>query len=99
MSYFNTNNESGETLSESNAKALSQDEEVLRLFRVFDALTVNPETIHKHLQDTNAKYKNVPLTSTRRSFSNLYNRGLIEKTNQMVTGSYGKKIHNWRLSK
>jgi hypothetical protein len=68
MSYFNTTRLKGEELKTSESKALTQDEEVLRLFKTFDALTLTPERLHKHLQDTNPKYANVPITSTRRAF-------------------------------
>ncbi len=99
MSYFNTTNLKGEELKKSESKALTQDEEVLRLFKTFDALTLTPERLHKHLQDTNPKYANTPLTSTRRAFSNLKNRGLIEKTETMVRGNYGRKVCVWELCK
>ena len=98
MSYFNTTSLKGEELNKSESKALTQDEEVLRLFKTFDALTLTPERLHKYLQDTNPKYANVPLTSTRRSFSNLKNRGLIEKTDTLIKGNFGKKVHVWKLA-
>jgi hypothetical protein len=98
MSYFNTTNLKGEELKTSESKALTQDEEVLRLFKTFDALTLTPERLHKHLQDTNPKYANVPLTSTRRAFSNLKNRCLIEKTDTLIKGNFGKKVHVWKLA-
>jgi len=95
--YHNTTSIRGEELNKSESKALTQDEEVLRLFKTFDALTLTPERLHKHLQDTNPKYANVPITSLRRSFSNLKNRGLIEKTETMVKGNYGKPVNTWKL--
>jgi hypothetical protein len=50
------------------------------------------------LQDTHPnKYRNVPLTSIRRAFSNLKKRGLIEKTNIMVRGNFGMSVHSWKL--
>ena len=97
MSYYNTTSLKGEELKTSESKALTQDEEVLRLFKTFDALTLTPERLHKYLQDTNPKYANVPITSTRRAFSNLKNRGLIEKTETMVKGNYGKPVNTWKL--
>ena len=96
-SFHNSTGLSGKELEKSESKALSQDEEVLRLFKVFDALTLTPERLHRHLQETNPKYLRTPLTSLRRSFSNLKKRGLIEKTNVMIKGEYGAKINTWRL--
>ena len=98
MSYFNTTNLKGEELKTSESKALTQDEEVLRLFKTFDALTLTPERLHKHLIETvGGKWERTPTTSLRRSFSNLKNRGLIEKTETMVKGNYGKPVNTWKL--
>ena len=98
--YYNTTNLKGVELQEATSKALSQDEEVLRLFKVFDKLTLTPERIHKHLQETQPlKYRNVPLTSIRRAFSNLNRQGKIYKTNVMVRGSYGMNVNSWILVK
>lgn len=98
MSYYNTTNIKGEELEKATSKALTQDEEVLRMFKVFSALTLTPERIHKYLQDTHPlKYRNCPLTSIRRAFSNLKKRGLIEKTDVMIRGNYGMPVHVWKL--
>jgi Fe2+ or Zn2+ uptake regulation protein len=98
ISFHNTTDLQGSELQEATSKALTQDEEVLRLFKVFDKLTLTPERIHKHLQDTQPKKnRNVPLTSIRRAFSNLKKRGLIDKTDAMVRGNYGMKVNSWKL--
>ena len=98
ISFHNTTNLESSELQEATSKALTQDEEVLHLFRVFDKLTLTPERIHKYLQDTNPnKYRNVPLTSIRRAFSNLKRKGLIYKTDAMVRGNYGMKVNSWKL--
>ena len=96
--FHNTTNLEGATLQEATSKALSQDEEVLRLFKVLGALTLTPERVHKYLiENVGGKWERTPITSLRRSFSNLKNRGLIEKTNAMVKGNYGMPVNSWKL--
>lgn len=81
-------------------KAKTQDETVLDLFKTFDQLKLTPERVHKHLMLTGGKrWENTPLTSVRRSFSNLKNRGLIEKTDTLINGNFGAKVHLWKLCK
>lgn len=82
----------------SEEKAKTQDEVVLKLFKTFDKLTLTPERVHKHLIDTiGGKWDKTPITSIRRSFSNLKNKGLIEKTDTLIKGDFGAKIHLWKL--
>jgi hypothetical protein len=103
MSYFNTTNEVGETLEQSNAKALTQDECVLAYFKDYDNLGATPERVLRHFKImetlSDSKWHNTPVTSIRRSFSNLKQRGLIYKTDLMIMGDYGKEIHVWKLVK
>ena len=103
MSYHNTNNEKGATLKESRKKAKSQDEMVLEFFRNHDQLGVTPERCLRHFQITeilepfsNRKWHNTPITSIRRSFSNLKKKGLIYKTGQTIEGDFGKQIAIWK---
>lgn len=99
-SFHNTTGLESSELQEATSKALTQDEEVLRLFKVFDALTLTPERVHRHLMLTGGKrWENTPLTSVRRSFSNLKNRGLIEKTETLIKGNFGARVHLWKLVK
>ena len=101
MSYYNTNNEIGTELKKSKEKAKSQDELVLLFFRNHDQLGVTPERVLRHFQIleplSSDRWANTPITSIRRSFSNLKNKGLIEKTDNTVKGDYGKNVNIWKL--
>lgn len=102
-SYHNTNRESGSKLKESRSKALTQDEAVLEYFQSYNNLGTTPERVLRHFQITERlkdnRWHNVPITSLRRSFSNLKRKGLIYKTDVMVKGDYGKLVHVWKLVK
>ena len=100
MSYHDTNNEKGATLKRSQEKAKSQDELVLLYFRNHDQLGVTPERVLRHFQImeplSSDKWAKTPITSIRRSFSNLKKKGLIYKTGQTIEGDFGKQIAIWR---
>ena len=103
MSYYNTTKEKGETLKTSRKKALTQDEEVLQCFQKFSELGLTPERCLRHfkiMEDLNDnRWRLTPITSIRRSFSNLKNKGLIRKTDVLIKGDYGKNVHLWKLNK
>jgi hypothetical protein len=102
-SYHNTTNETGATLAQSTSKALTQDECVLAYFHNYDNLGATPERVLRHLQIreklSENRWSKTPITSCRRSFSNLQKRGLIYKTDLMIMGDWGKEIHVWKLCK
>ena len=101
--YHNTTNEVGATLAQSTSKALTQDECVLAYFKEYDNLGATPERVLRHFQImeklSENRWSKTPITSMRRSFSNLKQRGLIYKTDLMIMGDYGKEIHVWKLVK
>jgi len=101
--FHNTTNESGATLKQSNQKAMSQDEQVFEYFKSCDYLGATPERVLRHFKImeklSSNKWHNTPVTSVRRSFSNLKNKGLIYKSDVQVMGDYGKLITVWRLVK
>ena len=98
--FYNTNNEKGETLKESKKKAKSQDEMVLEFLRSHDQLGVTPERTLRHFKIMESlsenRWHNTPITSIRRSFSNLKKKGLIYKTGQKIKGDFGKQIAIWK---
>jgi hypothetical protein len=102
MSYYNTTNENGATLKESRKKAKTQDELVLEYFKNHDNLGATPERVLRHFKImetlSDSKWHNTPITSVRRSFSNLKNKGLIKKTELLIEGDFGKNIHVWKLA-
>jgi len=99
--FYNTNKEKGTTLNESQKKAKSQDEMVLDYFKNYDNLGATPERVLRHFKImeklSDNKWHNTPITSIRRSFSNLKNKGLIEKTNRTIEGDFGKQVNVWKL--
>ena len=100
--YHNTTKLTGAELWESEYKALKQDDVVLNVFRSKCRLPWTPEWVLMHLRivtplSEHDRWHNTPITSIRRSFSNLQRKGLIEKTGDMVEGNYGKPVHTWRL--
>lgn len=98
--YYNTNNEIGTELKKSREKAKSQDELVLMFFRNHDQLGVTPERVLRHFQIleplSSDRWAKTPITSIRRSFSNLKKKGLIYKTGQTIEGDFGKQVAIWR---
>ena len=100
--YHNTNEEKGTTLKESRKKAKTQDQTVLEYFKNHDQLGVTPERCLRHFKImeklSESKWHNTPVTSIRRSFSNLKNQGLIKKTELLIEGDFGKNVHVWKLA-
>ena len=100
--YHNTTNENGATLQESRKKAKTQDQTVLEYFKNHDQLGVTPERCLRHFKImeklSESKWHNTPVTSIRRSFSNLKNQGLIKKTELTIEGDFGKNVHVWKLA-
>ena len=102
-SYHNSTNTTGEMLKAYESKAHTQDEMVLQFFKENNALGVTPERCLRHFQIreklSSNRWSNTPVTSVRRSFSNLKNKGLICKSNVQVMGDYGREISVWKLVK
>jgi DNA replication protein DnaD len=92
--YYNTNNESGQTLKESKKKTETQEDKILEFFQEFPFLDLNPFDIqHRVFNDS------TPITSVRRALTDLSNKGKLIKTNRVVNGIYGKNNHTWKLAK
>ena len=98
--FHNTNNEKGATLQESRKKAKSQDEMVLEFLRSHEQLGATPERTLRHFKIMEGlnenRWYNTPITSIRRSFSNLKKKGLIYKTGKTIEGDFGKQIALWK---
>lgn len=100
--FYNTNEEKGTTLKQSQDKAKTQDQMVLWYFRNHDQLGVTPERCLRHFQImemlSESKWHNTPITSIRRSFTNLKKQGYIYKTDYKIKGDFNKHIHVWKLA-
>jgi hypothetical protein len=89
MSYYNTLNEYGNELIKSIKKSEKQEAVILQLFK--DRLEWQPSQIYVAL---NHYY---PITSVRRSLTNLTSEGYLIKTEKKSMGLYGKNEHVWRI--
>lgn len=89
MSYYNTNKTTGQTLLSFTHKANSQQELVYQLF--LQCITLSWCDCKKKLPDMNE-------ISIKRSITDLYKEGRLTKTEEMVLGIYGKKVHKYKLS-
>lgn len=92
MSFYNTTNEKGKDLKQSEIKAEKQEQKVLQLYKSWLLLTAS-ECWKLYGVDK------CPLTSIRRAITNLSNEGKLIKTGYMKIGIYGKKEHSYRLVK
>ena len=107
MNYFNTTEEPAERVKEYKAKAQTQEQKILDIFRYFDD-PLSAEDVYCHFN------KRTPLTSIRRAITVLatgreitdtenmneiiYEPGKLEKAGK-VKGQYGRNIHTWKLTK
>jgi response regulator of citrate/malate metabolism len=90
MSYYNTTNQSGDTLKEYKRKALTQEEEIFHYLSRY-GLTFSASEI----QDSLFKDRNVPITSIRRALTNLYHDLEIKKAGQ-IKGKYGRPENTYK---
>ena len=90
MSYYNTIEEVGSALTESNKKTRKQEELIFDLF-VKRNRPLSPSMV------LSQSGLNCPITSIRRGMTDLTNLGKIVKTNRQVRGMYGKAEHLWEL--
>ena len=90
-SYHNTNDEASPVLERSEAKAQTQEDVILQLFKRGGEYT--PDGVWQKLYAGTM----VPITSVRRAITNLTNLGQLEKTDKQRVGMYGKQVYVWRV--
>lgn len=88
QNYFNTTKESGNQLELFVKKAKSQDKEVMRLMQKYSKASASQ--LIKY-------FKNVPITSIRRSLSTLSKKGKLVKTDDKVVGNYGRNEYVYAI--
>lgn len=93
--YYNTTNLSGSDLDKATKGCESQDDKILAYFRQYPHDYFTPFQVLSALFLCNC----VPITSVRRSISNLTDAGLLEKTDVKRTEIYGKANYCWKLAK
>lgn len=92
--YYNTTGVTGDELKEKNLIAGKQADKIYKYFKKINK-PMTPSDVHLNLFD-----ESTPLTSVRRSISNLTNRdGLLSKTDNQKIGIYGSNEHFWELKK
>jgi hypothetical protein len=91
-SFHNTIEETGQTLLQFEAEALTQENLVMEIFRRVnrplawgEVRGLLPGDMHE--------------VSIKRSITNLANRGTLKKTGERVMGPYGKQTHGYALIK
>lgn len=90
--FHNTVEEHGAELAQSEATAITQDEKVLTVFKKQPTKDFTPCEIHAELKTR------APLTSIRRSITNLQKAGLLKKLgkDRQRLGIYGKVNYCWQ---
>ena len=90
MAYYNTTRQKGEQLKVSWKKTKSQDDKVMEYFHAHGKGT--PSEVWIYFRDSN-----VPITSIRRSITNLTNSNLLSKTDNKREGVYGRPEYVWEI--
>ena len=90
MPFFNTIDEVGTALAESNKKTNRQEDLIYSLF-LSRKKPLSPSMV------LSQSGLNCPITSIRRAMTGLTNLGKIVKTDRQVKGIYGKAEHLWEL--
>jgi len=93
--YYNTTNVTGTALLRNKRKTETQEDKVLKLYKIAPGRPMGPNLITKLYNDN---YTSVPATSIRRAITNLTKAGKLIKTDSMEMGGYGKLEHTWKLS-
>lgn len=91
--FYNTTHESGATLAEYEAKAATQDEVITAIYESHWPKPLSPSQVH------NLMGGKCPLTSVRRSITNLTNRNVLSKTMDKHQGAYGRPEYCWTFNR
>lgn len=91
--YFNTTNLTGQDLMYSLNMAKNQNDKILMFFRKHRALSFSPSEVHREIFT-----ESVPITSVRRSITNLTKANDLIKTDKKVMGVYGKLEYTWIIN-
>ena len=94
MTYYNTNNETGQDLRDSWTTVAKQDELILAFFQMNPNETFTPDQIEDVCYGFGKLW---PITSIRRAIHTLTKAGNLTKTNELREGKYGKKNHTWKF--
>lgn len=93
--YYNTNDETGETLNSSRNATTKQENMILAIFETYPNEGLTPFDIEDFAHDQEVSW---PITSIRRAITDLTNAGKLTKTDTKKLGKYGKFVHTWKLA-
>ena len=91
MSYYNTNSETGDTLTTSRTRVNVQEREIIAVFNGRPGRKMTPFDV----QDDVGHH--VPITSIRRAITNLTQKGILVKSEVTKMGRHGKMNYCWEL--
>ena len=95
MTFFNTTNLTGKALISAIESSNSQDARVIKYFM---SHTIGWLLGFSPSQVWSSEFDKAPLTSIRRTITNLTNCGYLIKTERQVEGFYGKLEYVWKLA-
>ena len=96
--YYNTNHINGESLKNAHKNNATQTDIVLKYFEEHASETLSPSEVWDRLKSSHSISFNTPLTSIRRSISDLTSDGKLTKSDMMKDGPYGSPEHQWFLN-
>jgi len=100
MTYYNTNEETGQTLKDSRGQAKTQEDIILRFFQHYPYRSFTPFEVQEEIRILRGK--DYPITSVRRAMTDLTSEDRLIKVVSPLTmkaGKYGKPNHVWRISR
>jgi len=90
--YYNTTRLTGEKLAQALHSAENQEQFILAIFHKLRS--ASPFSVDVECR---AYGKYWPITSVRRSITNLTNAGKLDKTTRTVLGEYGRPEYVWEI--
>lgn len=96
MGYYNTTNETGQQLSLFKKLVTSQDEAVHYVFKESNE-PLGPSRVYNKLCFYGFITEATPITSIRRSISNLTKQQILTKTDVKEPGAFGRPEYCWEL--
>ncbi len=91
--FINTTHSTGRQLRNYQRTANTQESRILEFFEDNKNQAFTPSDVCRLVFEND-----VPITSVRRGITELTNDGQLSKTNQQVTGPWGKPEYKWKLA-
>jgi len=94
MKFHNSINLKGKELEKAIAKTKGQSKKIMVFMEANHLKSYTPPEVHEALFD-----ESVPLTSVRRSLTNLTSKGHLRQTDEKREGLYGSENYCWTFRK